>query len=120
MRFEKGHKFAKGGARIGAGRKKALKTQIKDFLAEDRQNIGEYLKTIREIGLDATNPATVRLNALQYLSDRHLGRPHQSLDARVKGEVLFTADDYALIYQARAEEAKQIEATPLLIETKLT
>lgn len=50
------------------------------------------------------------LEAGKYYIDRLIGRPHQSIDQRVKTTIAFTPDDYELATRVpRLEEQKLIE-----------
>jgi len=100
MPFQKGHKFSKGGARPGAGRKPSQTTQRKRFLEKYPDAFEKLLEAEYKKGLQGNS------DSAQYVMDRIAGRPHQSIDQRTKLTLDLTGDDLALaIEEAMQEEA---------------
>ena len=103
MQFAKGHTLSQGKRKLGGGRKKLPATIIKEMLEKDAQNLPAYLAKLGEKALEGDKEALI------YLVDRHLGRPHQSQDLRVKGMISFLPDDYELMTRPLIEEQKLLD-----------
>ena len=73
MPFEKGNKIAKGGARVGAGRKKEPSTLVKESLERLDSDIPAIFKKLTEVALAGD------VKAAMYLIDRRLGKPQQDV-----------------------------------------
>ena len=74
MSFEKGNKFGRGGARSGAGRKKAPSTLVKKALECLDADIPAIFQKLTEVALAGDVKAAI------YLIDRRLGKPTQEVD----------------------------------------
>lgn len=68
-----------GGRRPGAGRKRTPSNIIRDAIDFDAQNLPKYFVKLSELALRGDK------EALQYLIDRHLGKPKQQTDLDIKG-----------------------------------
>ncbi len=106
--FKIGNKLATGGARQGSGRKASKQLQRKRFLdkypsAYEELLEAEYLKGVKG-----------NSNSAQYVMDRIKGRPHQSIDQRIKGEVEINADRLRLAIE-KAAEYQRIELGRVVI-----
>lgn len=113
-----------GGARVGSGAKKQPSRLVNEALARCDQKFPEIYQTLidkalgsphkthcpecrHEFTVEYCNPDA---NVAIYLVDRRLGKPRQSIDARVAA-VIVTADDYELATRlTQAIEAKVIES----------
>lgn len=105
--FQKGHTINLGRKNPNAGRKRTLKRQVLDFLKDDEDNLPAYLAKLSNLALHCADER-VQLQALTYLSDRHLGKARQTIDQRV-AIGLITADGIAeRIKLRRAEETNLI------------
>lgn len=93
--FKKGHKINVGRKNPNAGRKKSIKHQIQDAF---QQLLPDCEAEVARLALNSESEK-VRLEACQYIRDCVRGRPHQSTDQRIKGSIVFTADDYLLATQ---------------------
>ena len=71
MRFQKGNKLAKGGARMGAGRKKSPQSQVTEAMDNLREQIPALLKNLIDQGLAGDTKAAM------YCVDRIMGKPVQ-------------------------------------------
>ena len=101
--FSKGHKINVGRKNPNAGRKPAIRKRIRAVFEE---LLPDCEAEVAKLAFQSTNER-VRLEACQYIRDCVRGRPHQSQDLRIKGELVFKAEDYALaIRQADIEEQK--------------
>jgi len=101
--FSKGHKINVGRKNPNAGRKPAIRKRIRAVFEE---LLPDCEAEVAKLALQSTNER-VRLEACLYIRDCVKGRPHQSQDLRIKGELVFRAEDYALaIRQADIEEQK--------------
>ncbi len=119
MTFTKGHTLSQGPRKPGGGKKKSVKTILKEALETDYQYLPAYFEAIRNRALrtlDVICPeckhAFVVLgggdtDALKEQLSRHLGRPHQSQDLRVTAKREYSPEEL------------QLMSVPLLNETKL-
>jgi len=98
MRFQKGHKFAKGGARKGSGRKPAPRTELGrlalDNLEEEAEKSIRFLVNVRN---SSKHNIGVRVLCAMNLVDRRFGKPRQSHE--VKGGMTLKADELIEILQ---------------------
>lgn len=79
MTFEKDNNHGRGGARIGAGRKKEPKTLVKDALERLDNDIPAIFKKLTETALAGDTKAAM------YLIDRRLGKVAQPIAGDVGG-----------------------------------
>lgn len=96
-----------------SGRKKVASTIIKEAIDNDALNLPKYLEELSRKALAGNQ------EALQYLIDRHLGKPKQQTDLEVKGAVgLMTATEYRVLIEAVAREKIRLESgqRPLELE----
>lgn len=107
--FQKGHTINLGRKNPNGGRKKTIKRQVRDFLTDDEDNLPAYLLELSRLALNSGDER-VKLQALTYLSDRHLGKPRISVDQRVTGLIgLITPDQLEQATRlVQLEEAKLI------------
>mgnify|MGYP001574541136 CR=1 FL=1 len=64
----------------------------------------EMLELLYELAKDKDR------DAAQYICDRLRGRPHQSIDNRIRAEIVYTNADHLLaIEEARAYTVKMLE-----------
>lgn len=103
MKFQKGHKFAKGGKREGAGRPPSKNTVIKRLLDKHPNAYEELLSQEYDKAIKGNSESA------RYVMDRLRGRPHQSIDQRLKGSLDMTADELL-----QAEDQARLESTKLL------
>jgi hypothetical protein len=92
MAFKKGHKFAKGGKRLNAGRKpdefKALMAQIassKEAIelvtgAIEGKEVDEFLVLQTGVQVPVKPDAATRLKFLQYATDHGYGKANQPIE----------------------------------------
>lgn len=85
MRFQKGNRAAKGGARPGAGRKPSAKTLLArlalDKLDEEAERSIRFLVVMRN---DKKVCHGVRLEAARELIHMRFGKPKQAHDVKVE------------------------------------
>ena len=74
MSFEKGNKIGRGGARVGAGRKKVPSTLVKEALQRLDTDTPAIFQKLTEMALAGDVKAAI------YLIDRRLGKPIQAVD----------------------------------------
>ncbi len=74
MRFEKGNKYGKGGAKPGAGRPPKPETVIRNFIKDHPKAYGELMSKLWQQGLEGD------ITAAQYVCDRLKGRPGVKID----------------------------------------
>lgn len=86
MPFEKGNNHGRGGARVGAGRKKEPKTLVKDALERLDADIPAIFQKLTETAL------AVDVKAAVYLIDRRLGKPKDKAEIEVDVPVSTLAD----------------------------
>lgn len=129
MGFQLGHTLSRGPRKPGGGRKQGLKRQFKEALELDKErNLGKYIERMANQALGGEfkcphcggvcESQVGNEKALEYMIDRHLGKPHSSLDARVSANIELTGDDYALIALTHRQEIEQISAPLALPEAK--
>ena len=95
MPFQKGHKLA-------TGRPKKRITVLKEFIQSHPMAYDEMLEILYELATGKSDR-----EAAQYICDRLKGRPHQSIDNRIRAEIVVTNADYTLaLEEARAYELK--------------
>jgi len=68
-----------GGRRPGAGRKRTPSHVMREAIDKDTQNLPSYFEKLSELALKGDK------ECLQYLIDRHLGKPKQQTDLELKG-----------------------------------
>lgn len=90
------------GVKGRSGPRKQQSTLVNEALARIDQRLPDIFESLIKKAVEGDKDAAI------YLIDRRLGRPHQSIDQRVKGVILFTADDYELMSRPQAEEQKLI------------
>lgn len=89
------------GKRGRSGRPRKPSTLVNEGLERVDQRLPELFEKLIDRALEGDK------DCLIYLIDRRLGRPHQSIDQRIKGQVELTADAYlAALRQVRAEIAE--------------
>jgi len=88
--FKKGNQLRKGTRNPNAGRKKSIKTQVKELY---QAHPDRYAELMEDCYLMAkTDPdSRVRLEALKYCADRDKGRPKVSLGVAEEDRTLLTA-----------------------------
>lgn len=120
------------GVKGRSGRKKEPRRLVNEALARADKHFPEIYQTLIDKALGSSHTThcpqcqhefiiqgyNPDANVAIYLVDRRLGKPHQSIDQRIKASVLVTADDYELATRLTASmEAKVLEEfTPILIE----
>jgi len=87
-----------------SGRKKKPSTLINEALERVDQNIVELFEMLIKKALQGDK------ECLTYLIDRRMGRPHQSIDQRVKGTLDISSDRITqLIEEARLNDQAFVE-----------
>ena len=87
-----------------SGRRKAIGKQIDEAIAHLDIELVTLVDKLVERAKEGDREALI------YLIDRRMGRPHQSIDQRVKlGAVIFTPDDYELMTRPSLAEQELIE-----------
>jgi len=92
--------FQKGHPPMG-GRPKKIKTQVKDFIKEHPYAVETLMKTLYDMGIEGDREAAV------YIIDRIKGRPSQSIDQRITGQVTITPDMRKLAVMYDEIDAKE-------------
>ena len=96
----------------GSGRLPKLSTVIKKALEDDVRNVPNYFIKLAEIALNGD------VGALQYLMDRHMGKPKQQALVEFDGVLgLMTASEYRVLLEEIAFKKIEIEGK-LLTEGK--
>lgn len=87
-----------------SGRRKAVGKQIDEAIASLDIELVELVNKLIEKAKDGDREALI------YLIDRRMGRPHQSIDTRIKASVLtFSPDEYELMTRPQIAEEELIE-----------
>ena len=86
------------GTKGHSGRKKSFSKQIENALEQVDANIEAIFQTLITKAIEGDKDCAI------YLIDRRLGRPHSSLDARIKGELHISADELQLAISAAQHE----------------
>lgn len=101
------------GVKGRSGRKKTLGTLMDAAMGRIDQNLEFIFQQLIDKAMAGDKEAAI------YLIDRRMGRPHQSIDQRIKGEINITADQIvAAIDGARREQIEFLE--PTLLEGECT
>ena len=87
----------------GSGRLPKLSTVINRTLKKDTKNVPKYFEKLAELALRGDK------DALQYLIDRHLGRPHQSQDLRVTAKRIYSPEELQLMSIPLLNEAQKLK-----------
>jgi hypothetical protein len=97
-------KTGRGGARVGAGRKKAIHNEIKLAIREEAQKHGpKAIAQLVQIMTDREQPAASRVSAAGMLLDRGYGKPINEHEHNHKGDVSVTAKVVLVPSKATAE-----------------
>lgn len=99
-----------GGRRPGAGPKRKPSNIIRDAIDNDAQNLPSYFLKLSEMALKGDK------EALQYLIDRHLGKPKQSTDIDLKGGEGLGLSALKVLIEGMARRKIEIESQKLLGE----
>ena len=92
------------GTKLGKGRPKKRSTVLKEFVLNHPYAYDEMLEMLYELAKKSDREAA------QYICDRLRGRPHQSIDNRIRAEIVYTNADHLLaIEEARAYTVKMLE-----------
>ncbi len=87
-----------------SGRRKAIGKQIDEAIAHLDIELVELIDKLVDKAKEGDREALI------YLIDRRMGRPHQSQDLRIKaGVVTFTPDEYELMTRVQIAEKELIE-----------
>jgi len=87
-----------------SGRRKEIGTLVAEAMNKVDQSLPDIFEKLIERALEGDK------DCLIYLIDRRMGRPHQSIDQRIKGEINITADQIvAAIDGAKREYIDYIE-----------
>ena len=98
------------GVKGKSGRKKTVSRLIAEYLESIKDDcIVEAINTIREKVRKGDS------DAAEYMLNRFLGTPHQSIDHRVKGKLVLSPEEYIQL-DRDIDELKEAE-TKLLSET---
>jgi len=81
MSFNKGNHYGKGGARVGAGRKKAPSTLVNEALERLDANIPELIDMMYKKAREGDTKCA------QYLIDRRLGKPKERGEIEIDAQV---------------------------------
>jgi len=106
----------------GAGRKKSPTKLLTEALARADQKFPEMYEALQDIALGSNKTVicpdcgreivvygcSPDKDVLIYLVDRRLGKPHQSIDQRIKAAVLVTADDYEMASRLSSAAQQQV------------
>ena len=103
MKFQKGNTFSRGPRKPGGGKKKSLKTLMKE--AYDK--LDESLPDLFQKLIDKAKGGDK--DCLQYLIDRKLGRPHQSQDLRIKAQRIYSPEELELMSIPLLNEAQKLK-----------
>ena len=103
VKFQKGNTFSRGPRKPGGGKKKSLKTLMKE--AYDK--LDESLPDLFQKLIDKAKGGDK--DCLQYLIDRKLGRPHQSQDLRVTARREYSPEELQLMSIPLLNEAKKLK-----------
>jgi hypothetical protein len=90
MAFEKGHKFATGGARVGAGRKKSEYHKLKARLEQEKLDAAERAVDLYIQVMDShSEPLATRLAAADWIANRIMGQPKAKQELQHSGKIIF-------------------------------
>jgi len=90
------------GVKGRSGRNKSPSTIINQALARCDRNFPEIFQVVVDKALQGDKECAI------YLIDRRLGKPHQSIDQRIKAAVLVTADDYEMASRLSSAAQQQV------------
>ena len=102
-KFTKGHTLSQGTRKPGGGKKKALKTLMKEAYDKLDESLPDLFQTLIDKAKNGDK------DCLQYLIDRKLGRPHQSQDLRVTARREYSPEELELMSIPLLNEAKTLE-----------
>ncbi len=87
-----------------SGRRKAIGKQIDEAIAHLDIELVELIDKLVDKAKEGDREALI------YLIDRRMGRPHQSQDLRIKAAMVsFTPDEYELMTRVQIAEKELIE-----------
>lgn len=87
----------------GSGRLPKLSTIVNKTLKRDTKNVPKYFEKLAELALRGDK------DCLQYLIDRHLGRPHQSQDLRITAKRIYSPEELQLMSGPVLNEASLLK-----------
>ena len=95
------------GVKGRSGRKKLPSTLLDEALQTIDDNFPALIQSLVDLAISEKPGAP---QAAQYLLDRRLGRPHQSIDQRIKASLELNADELlSSTEQVRLESAKILD-----------
>ena len=103
VKFQKGNTFSRGPRKPGGGKKKSLKTLMKEAYDKLDESLPGLFQKLIDKARDGDK------DCLQYLIDRKLGRPHQSQDLRITAKRIYSSEELELMSIPLLNEAKKLE-----------
>ena len=101
--FTKGHTLSQGSRKPGGGKKKALKTLMKEAYDKLDESLPDLFQKLIDKAKDGDK------DCLQYLIDRKLGRPHQSQDLRITAKRIYSPEELQLMSIPLLNEAQKLK-----------
>ncbi len=99
--FQKGNKY--GGARVGAGRKKKLSTQIEESMKLLDAQLPGLISKLNELAEHGDREALI------YLIDRRMGKPRQQTELDIKGGQEIGAGTMVELFRLMSQKRAELE-----------
>jgi len=107
MKFQKGNKLAKGGKRIGAGRKPSLRPGLVEALENLDDKIPDVLDKLYDMAMSGHEKAA------EYIIDRRIGRPMQGINITDEQRALERIERLNALRILPSEEITEVRAKEL-------